>query len=360
MKMLILATAVSFLVTLGITPAVMALALKLRLVDDPNKREHPANTHLKVLPRAGGLSILLGILVASLIFLTMGKIIFGILLGAILIVILGLIDDYIDVSPYLRFASNILIVCFVIFFGLGTPYITSPFGGVIRLDTIKLSYDFFGTHQFLLLANLFSIIWIVALMNFVNWSKGVDGQLPGFVAISAFVIGIIALRFSVHDIKSLEVAMFAYIVGGAFCGFLIWNFYPQKILPGYSGGALAGYFLGVLSILSFAKIGTLALVLSIPLVDAVYTILRRIRMGRSPFYGDALHFHHRLLAIGWGRRRIAIFYWLVSLLFGVSALFFAGIQKLLALLIVFCLLAVFLLVSQRLSVTHDLESEPAT
>ncbi len=357
---LLLATGLAFFLVFGLTPMVIVAAKRFKLVDDPKRRSHPANTHKSVIPRAGGVPIFLGILIAILCFMTLGKIIVGIIIGAFLIVVVGLLDDYFDLSPYLRFVTNILIVVVTIMFGLGTPYITSPIGGVIRLDTIAVNYNLFGSHQFLVLANLFSIIWIVALMNFVNWSKGVDGQLPGFVAISAFVIGTIGLRFSAHHIGSAEVALLAYIVGGAFLGFLIWNFYPQRILPGYSGGALGGYFLGVLSILSFAKIGTLVLVLSIPIIDAIYTIIRRIRAGNSPFHGDALHFHHRLLTIGWGRRRIAVFYWLVSLLFGVSALFFEGMQKLLAMLIVGALLAVFIIVSQRLTSTHPLSEEPAS
>ena len=80
----------------------------------------------------------------------------------------------------------------------------------------------------------------------------------------------LAFRFTAHDISTLAVAVLSFIVAAAFLGFLPWNFYPQKIMPGYSGGALAGFFLGVLSILSWGKIGTMILVLSVPLVDALY------------------------------------------------------------------------------------------
>ena len=90
-------------------------------------------------------------------------------------------------------------------------------------------------------------------------------------------------------------------------------------MPGYSGGALAGFFLGVLSILSWGKIGTMALVLAVPIVDAMYSIIRRIAAGKSPLKGDAGHFHHRLLEVGWGKRRIAVFYIIVSAIFGMVA-----------------------------------------
>jgi UDP-GlcNAc:undecaprenyl-phosphate GlcNAc-1-phosphate transferase len=148
-------------------------------------------------------------------------------------------------------------------------------------------------------------------MNFVNWSKGVDGQMPGFVGIAAIILGLVAYKFTGHEISATAVSLLAFATSGAFFGFLKYNRYPQKIMPGYGGGALAGYLLAVLSILSWAKLGTLFLVLSMPLVDAFYVILRRLKDLKSPFKGDAGHFHHRLLTIGWGKTRIALFYWFV-------------------------------------------------
>lgn len=120
-------------------------------------------------------------------------------------------------------------------------------------------------------------------------------------------------------------------------------------MPGYSGGALAGFLLGVLSILSWGKIGTLMLVLAVPFMDAIYTIGRRITQKQSPFKGDAGHFHHRLLRIGWGRRRIAVFYWCITLIFGFSALYFTGIEKVFVLIIAATLLGFFIVVTDALS-----------
>ena len=82
-------------------------------------------------------------------------------------------------------------------------------------------------------------------------------------------------------------------------------------MPGYGGWTLAGYFLAVLAILSGAKVATAILVLAVPLIDAVYTVLRRLNQGQSPVWGDRGHLHHRLLDLGWGKRRIAVSYWLI-------------------------------------------------
>ena len=349
---ILIASGFAAVLALGATPVVIAAAKKYGLVDDKTKRAHPAQTHTGVIPRAGGIPIFFAILVSALIFIPINQIMAGILLGGALIVLMGLLDDWFDVPAKWRLLMNFAIVALVILFGLGIPYISNPFGGVIQLDQYKWTYELFGQQrEFLFISNLFAILWIVAIMNFVSWSSGVDGQLPGFVAISSIFLGILAYRFSAHDISSEAVTLLAFIVAGGFIGFLPWHFYPQRIMPGYSGGALAGFLLGVLSILSWGKIGTVALVLSMPLVDAVYIMVRRISEGKSPMQGDAGHFHHRLLQIGWGRRRIAVFYWAVSFLFGIAAIYFQSTQKVLALGIVIVLLAFFIAVTNRVK-TH--------
>ena len=181
---------VSFLIALLVTPGVIVLSRKMGFVDDVTERDHPANTHKGVIPRAGGLAIYIAILATSLIFLPINQIIAGVLIGGGLIVIMGLLDDYFDLSARIRLLMNILIVSLVILFGLGIPYITNPFGGVIQLDSIVWTFEFLGEQRdFLVLANLFALIWIIAIMNFVSWSSGVDGQMPRFRRNLMFLLG---------------------------------------------------------------------------------------------------------------------------------------------------------------------------
>lgn len=341
---LISAAVISYLLTIP----TIALAKKLRLVTDPKTRNHPAHTHVGIIPRAGGLPIYLSILFTTLIFLPISKIIFGILFASFFLIILGLLDDAYDLSPYLRFAANILISGLVIAFGLGIPYISNPFGGVIRLDFWQIPVSFFGLHYIWVVADLLAIIWLTWSTNMINWSKGIDGQLPGFVAITAIFLGLLSQRFTAHDISAQQVAVLSFIVAGAYLGFLPFNYYPQKIMPGYGGGALAGFLLGILSILSFGKVGTAVLILSIPLIDAVYTMIRRLNKKQSPFRADWGHFHHRLLEIGWGKRRIAWFYWIISLILGVSSLFLEGIEKLIAFLMIAILLLAFIFIIEEM------------
>ena len=316
------------LITFALTPVMIFVARKTGLTTDAKETTHPAHTHSGVLPRGGGVPIFIGLLIAVLPFLA-NKIILFIMLGGLIIILVGLLDDKYGLSPYLRFILNIVASAVAVIGGIGIPFLSNPFGSVIDLNGFIFQMTLFGTSVHLLwLADIIAILWIVWCMNMVNWSKGVDGQLPGFVVITAFFLGILAFRFSRHDISKELVTILAFATGASFLGFLPWNFYPQKILPGYSAGSFAGYMLAVLSILSWGKLGTLFLVLSLPLTDAIIVFLRRIKSKKSPFKADRTHFHHSLLDMGWGRRRIAVFYWLVSLVFGIFSLLVTSQTKL--------------------------------
>jgi len=350
----VLIIAVSTLVSAVFTPLAISLARRYGLLTDKTKRSHPAHTHKGIIPRGGGIPIFISLVVGILLFVQMEKIVVGILIALTLLLIMGLWDDKFDSSPYLRFLANIGISTIVVAFGLGIPYVSNPLGGVFQLDAWSISIDFFGTRSILLLADIVAVIWLTWMMNMVNWSKGVDGQLPGFVAITALFLGLLSQRFVGHDIRAETVMTLSFIVSGAFLGFLPFNFFPQKIMPGYGGGAIAGFMLGVLSILSFGKVGTAILVLAIPMLDAVYTILRRINHGKSPFRADWGHFHHRLLEIGWGKRRIAVFYWIISCILGVASLFLNGSEKFIAFITVGVILIMFVIAIERLKQIYHL------
>lgn len=348
----ILIIGVSALISYLTTPLAIRVAKKYKLLTDISTRNHPAHTHTGIIPRGGGIPIFISLLVCSLIFLPMNKIVSGILIANAFLLILGLLDDKYDVSPYLRFIMNLTISTMVVGFGLGIPFISNPFGDVIQLNTWKLTFDFFGVRNILILADILAVVWLSWMMNMVNWSKGVDGQLPGFVAITALFLGILSQRFVGHDIRAETVMILSFIVSGAYLGFLPFNFFPQRIMPGYGGGSMAGFLLGVLSILSFGKVGTAILVLAIPMIDAVYTIIRRLRHKKSPFRADWGHFHHRLIEIGWGKRRIAVFYWTISLILGITSLFLSGIEKLVAFVTVGIVLVIFIIVIDRMKKLH--------
>jgi UDP-GlcNAc:undecaprenyl-phosphate/decaprenyl-phosphate GlcNAc-1-phosphate transferase len=215
--------------------------------------------------------------------------------------------------------------------GITIQYVSNPFGpGVIHL-TIPF------------LANLFAVFFIVWNMNIVNWSKGIDGQMPGFVSIAAVMIGLLSYRF-IDDPAQFNTAQLAFIVAGSFAGLLVWNWYPQKIMPGYGAGSLAGYFLSILAIASGAKLATTLMVLAVPTADALFAIMRRLAAGKQPWWGDRGHMHHKLMdVLGWGRRRIALFYWSSSLALGALSLVLPTWGKLAMIGLVFALVFGFMI-----------------
>jgi UDP-GlcNAc:undecaprenyl-phosphate GlcNAc-1-phosphate transferase len=335
-KTLLLALLCSFLLVVLITPLAIKLIKKLKLIDDPTTHKHPAIIHTKPIPRGGGLPIYIGIVLSMIIFLPLNPIFISVIIAGSLVVGIGLLDDRFDVSPYLRFGVNILSACIVVFAGVTIPFITDPLGaGIFRFDQFHIVL---GDQVIMLpwLSQIFAVVWIVWVMNMLNWSKGVDGQMPGIAAISAIIIGIASLRFGVIDQFSQDTSTFAFIVAGGALGFLIYNFYPAKIFPGYSATIL-GFALGVLSILSSVKLATALLVMGIPAADAIFTIVRRLASKKSPFWHDRGHLHHLLLKRGVSQRKIAFFYWSMSILLGSIALTLSSKGKIFAIILVMVL-----------------------
>lgn len=340
-----LAFILSFIIAAGITPVIIKIYTKHGWVDDPQKIKHAKKTHQRSVPRGGGLVIFLSILIASLLLLQFDKHLIAILAGALVLTISGTLDDIYDIHPVWRLATGLLASLIVVGSGIGIAYVSNPFSaGVIHLNQPQLAFSLFGqTHTIWVLADIFAVLFIMWNMNIVNWSKGVDGQMPGFVSIALVFVGILSTRF-IDDPTSFNTAILSFIAAGSFAGLLIWNWYPQKIMPGYGAGSLAGYFLAVLAIISGAKVATVLMVLGIPTADAIFTILRRLKAGKSPLWGDRGHLHHKLLdVLKWGRRKIAVFYWATSFILGLSSLYLNTMGKLITMGAVFALVFSFLI-----------------
>lgn len=321
---------VSFVVTVLATPLSIIFIKKLKLLDDPKKRSHPGVIHKKPIPRGGGIPLLLGVVIAGIFFLPVNSLTVALFVASLLALLVGVFDDKYDISPYIRFGFNIICALIVVYSGISISFITNPFGGILHLDTISLPFLPLVGLSF---SNIITIIWIVWVTNMLNWSKGVDGQMPGIVAISGAVIGILSLRFPLSDQSTFIAATLSFLITGSSLGFLIFNFYPAKIFPGY--GATAIYFLlSVVSILSGSKLATAIIVMGVPLIDGIITIGRRILTGHSPFLHDNKHLHHLLLQLGMGQRRIALFYWFVSAILGIIALNLESKEKLFAIVMI--------------------------
>ncbi len=290
-----------------VTPIVIKLAKRLKIMDDPKRNKHPKVIHTKPIPRGGGIPIFIAILISSLLFIPIDNHLTSILIGAGIIFVMGFLDDRYNLNPYIRLIVGFIAALIPISQGIGISFLTNPFGGIIDLSNPIIS-------------DVFALLWIVFMMNMVNMgAKGIDGQLSGVTVISALTITALSFYYST-DITQWPVILISSITAGAFLGFLIWHKYPQKIMPGYGGSTLAGYMLAIASILSTTKVGTLIVVLGIPLIDTGYVVIRRILSGKSPVWGDRGHLHHKLLDSGLSKKQVSQIYWSLTAILGVLAL----------------------------------------
>ena len=210
---------VALLTTALVTPLCIKLLKKYGIVDDP-KRNHPGIIHKKPIPRGGGIPLFLGTLVAGILFLPLNSTIGAIFLAAFIALVVGVLDDKYDLSPYLRFGTNIICAVIIVAAGISVNFITNPAGGILYLNEFRLPIEFLGINAAIVLSDIVAILWIIWVMNMLNWSKGVDGQMPGIVAISAFFIGLLSLRFGSLDITTQASATLSFIIMGVAIGFL--------------------------------------------------------------------------------------------------------------------------------------------
>lgn len=339
-KLFLLPLIVSAFLAYAITPLVIKIAWKYGLVDDPKKNFHPKKIHKTPIPRAGGLSIIFALLVASFIFLPFDKHLLGIITGAVFLAMIGILDDKYVIHPIIRLFLQFVGASFPIMAGIGIAFITNPLaGGVIDLSTPRLEFQLFGDSKSIwILSDLFAMFWLVALMNVLNMgAKGIEGQLPGVATIAALTVGIMSLEFSA-DIAEWPVIILASITAGSFLGFLPFNIHPQKIMPAFSGSMLAGYMLGILSILTTAKVGVLMVVLAIPMIDVGYAVIRRILQKKAPFWGDRGHLHHKLLDNGLSTMQVAMIYWFFTALLGLISFHLDTTSKLYTIIVLILVL----------------------
>jgi UDP-GlcNAc:undecaprenyl-phosphate/decaprenyl-phosphate GlcNAc-1-phosphate transferase len=313
---------VSFLVVYFATPKLMEKIKEKGVVTDPQKHNHPGMILTQPSARGGGVIFTLGVLVAALFFTKLTPTVVGLLISMVLAAIIGFADDLQNTkpisklkkleNPFIRFGLQILVILPIIIAGVQIKFISNPFNGIIHLDALK--FNLLGT-AILPIAIGFTIFWMLWIMNLLSWANGVDGQYSGMVGIAAVVIAVITMRETPLTIEQQNMVNLAAITAGASFGLLPYSWYPAKIMWGF-GAITAGISLATISTLTEAKIATALIVLLVPFLDGVVTILRRILSGNSPLKGDRGHLHHLLLQKGWGRRRIAVFYWVATLLSG--------------------------------------------
>ena len=332
---------ISFLSSLALVFFIIKLGRKYRLFDRFSFRK----IHTKNIVRLGGAAIIISFLAG--IFLS-GDLVFddlkwGIVACSLIILFLGVWDDFKNLSWKTQLIGQIIIVLVIIYAGLNVDYIANPFGGAeFRLDQYLIPDT-----QYSILGSLFILIWIVGFMNVMNWLDGLDGLAGGVSFIGAAILFFLSVSLLVNQ---PPLGIITAALAGAILGFLFYNFYPAKIFMGTSGSMFLGFMLATLAIFSGGKVATILLVMGLPILDAGWVAIQRIKNEQSVFQADQRHLHYRLLKQGWPQRKIILFMYVICLVFGLSALIFQTAGKLLAFLAV-GLLAI-LIIKQARSKKH--------
>lgn len=332
----------SFILVAVITPIVRKFAIKKDIMDRPEV--HPERKIQKSpIPLLGGLAIFIGFALVLLYYTfftdkmlggyMLGKHIFGILIAGALLMIGGYLDDKYNLKPYLQLIWPVLAGLVIIAAGIGIPYVSSPFGGTLHLDTVKIELFKISDipYSITLWADLIAFAWLMIMVYTTKFLDGLDGLVPGIGTIGAIIIFALSLT---NDVAQPETALLSVIFAGALAGFLIFSFHPARIFLGEGGSTFIGFVLGVLAIISGAKIATALLIMGVPLLDVAWVILRRVfKEKRSPFWGDKKHLHFRLLDIGLSHRQTVSFLYAVTGTFGLTSLFLSTKGKLVALIV---------------------------
>ncbi|MBR3942307.1 MAG: undecaprenyl/decaprenyl-phosphate alpha-N-acetylglucosaminyl 1-phosphate transferase [Clostridia bacterium] len=326
---LILAFVVAFLAAFSTTPIAIKIAHKVGAIDVPKDNRR---MHKKPIPRLGGIAIVFGFMVSVICFVRLPWEYVGILLGGIIIMFMGAIDDVKPLPAYLKFGIQILAALIPVLSG-------------VRIEFFN-TWNFLTDTQYYILGWLsvpVTIFWIVALTNAMNLIDGLDGLSAGVASISSMCLLVVALMYG-----EVQVALVTACLAGACFGFLPYNFNPAKIFMGDSGSTFLGYMLACISIEGMLKgyttlisVAVPLVVLALPLLDTTVAILRRLINHKPIMQPDRGHLHHKLIDKGYSQKQAVLILYSICAALGIFAIILSGFGVFRALLL---LSAVFLFI----------------
>ena len=285
-------------VTMLLVRPTMRLAGRVGAIDMPR----PRSLHEAPTPKLGGLAILAGALVAALIWLPWDGETRSILVGAVAITAIGLLDDVYELNAATKLAGQTVAVVIPVAAGVTVESFTFPFLGQVNPGSVELlSLPGGGAIS---LGDVGTTIGVVAVINVINLIDGVDGLAAGVCVISGVALAAIAL-----SLERNAAGVLAALTAGAALGFLRDGFPPAKTFMGDTGSNLLGFLLGVVAVQGALKTNAVIalflplIVLAVPILDTGFVVAKRLKYGRPIYRADTWHFHHRMAAIGFSRRR---------------------------------------------------------
>jgi UDP-GlcNAc:undecaprenyl-phosphate GlcNAc-1-phosphate transferase len=309
--------------SLLLTPLAIRLAPRLGAIDVPNDARR---VHSRPIPRTGGLAVAfsfvgvgaLGLLGNQLLHMTLpgrpvrttevAALFIGVAVGAAF----GYVDDRLQLKARWQFIAQFALAAIAIGGGIGIKFLPNPLGAQSIPVEGEVVVDLAGYAVDIGVAAI-TTIWIVGMLNSVNFVDGLDGLLSGISLIAAATLGINSL---ISEPIQPVTALLCALLAGSLLGFLPYNFHPARVFIGTAGVFVVGYALALLAILGTgAKVALALLVLGVPIIDTFWIILRRLSQRRSPFSADRGHFHHRLLDLGLSHRQaVLLIYFICSVL----------------------------------------------
>ena len=273
---------IAFVISIGLTPIMMLLSRKFKILDIPDKRK----SHHKPIPLLGGIGIYLATIITTILFITIFaqplqiNIIIAFLIGISGVTIMGLIDDIIILS-----AKRRLLILFILALIILLGCLQFYFPNNLLLNDVGLT----------LLVSSLVVLWIVAITNAINLSDGLDGLSSSLSLASIFGF---ALIFYIQGRTELALPT-TLALFGAVAGFLPYNISPAKIFMGDAGSMFIGFMLGILSIMSISQKSPLFFAVPfffilMPILDMSMSILRRLLLHKPVMSPDKMHIHHML------------------------------------------------------------------
>lgn len=345
----LLSIAVAFAVAFGSTPIVKSFAQKLGAMDNPGEERR---IHNHPIPRMGGMAIFLGFLVSVVLFADVTKPVQGILIGTVIIVATGVVDDIISLKYWIKLIAQILAAAIAVAHGVVIQFLMNP--------------NIFSANESIFIGFLsipVTVIWIVGVTNAVNLIDGLDGLACGVSVISSVTMLVVALL-----VAEPNVAIILACLAGGCIGFIPYNFNPAKIFMGDTGALLLGYVLATVSIMGLFKFYAVItfivplLALALPIFDTAFAIIRRLLKGQNPMTPDRGHLHHRLIDHGLSQKQAVAVLYSLSAMLGLTAVVICtgGKTRMLLLVIELCIaVAVGVFVWRTIEhPAHDVSIDP--
>lgn len=336
----------ALLLSFACTPIAQHIAYKIGAIDVPKDKRR---MHKKPIPRLGGLAIFSGFYLATLVFCTpyMTREIRGMLIGAIIIIALGMFDDVLALKPMQKFGFQLIATAIPVYCGVRITSLPNVFGGTDAYISLNIYMQYTVT-----------IIWLLLILNAVNLIDGLDGLAVGVSAIMSICVMIIVIL-----VQSPAVAILAAALAGACLGFIPYNFNPAKLFMGDTGSMFIGYTLAVMSVMGLFKAYAIIafaipfLIFGLPIFDMVFVSIRRVLNGKSPMSADKTHLHHRLIDLGFTQKQAVMIMYAIAAVLGLTSVLIAGEGFMRAIVLVLIVALIVIACSLIMYKHHKLHKE---